>query len=106
MSIVERIKFLCKLRKISVAELERTLRMSNSTIRKWDINKPSVDKIEKVADYFNVSVDYLLGRSDEAEFEEFISDPTLQIMMREIAESDEEKRKQLRQMWDIIKDKE
>lgn len=25
---------------------------------------PGVDKIQKVADYFNVSVDYLIGRSD------------------------------------------
>ena len=27
-------------------------------------SSPSVDKIYKIADYFDVSVDYLLGRTD------------------------------------------
>ena len=36
-----------------------------STIRKWDKNAPSVDKVMLIADYFKVSVDYLIGRTDE-----------------------------------------
>lgn len=28
---------------------------------------PSTDKVSKIADYFNVSVDYLLGRTDNPE---------------------------------------
>ena len=30
-----------------------------------DENKPSVDRVQKVADYFGVSVDYLLSRTDD-----------------------------------------
>ena len=43
--------------------MERNLDFSNGSLRKWDTSTPSGDKIEKVADYFNVSVDYLLGRT-------------------------------------------
>ncbi|MCY8842434.1 helix-turn-helix domain-containing protein [Bacillus atrophaeus] len=64
MTIVERIKNLAKDKKISLAELERKTKLSNGTIRRWDEKTPGVDKVQKVADYFNVSVDYLLGRSD------------------------------------------
>lgn len=65
MSLVERIKYLCKHRKITVASLERTLEFGNGTIRKWDKAYPSADKLKKVADYFGVTTDYLLNESDD-----------------------------------------
>lgn len=61
--IVERIRQLCDERKISIAELERKLNLANSSIRKWEKGNPGIDKVEKVADYFNVSTDYLLGKT-------------------------------------------
>ena len=48
----------------SIAELERKLDISNGTISKWDKSKPGTQHIIKVADYFNVSTDYLLGRTE------------------------------------------
>ncbi|MGJ8731422.1 helix-turn-helix domain-containing protein [Listeria aquatica] len=65
MTIVKRIKKLCESRNITIAELERRTDLKNSTIYRWDTNKPSIDKIQKVADYFDVSTDYLLGRTDD-----------------------------------------
>lgn len=62
--LVERIRGLAKERKISLAQLERDLDFGNSTIRKWDDSRPSIDRLLKVAEYFNVSLDYLEGRSD------------------------------------------
>ena len=43
------------------------LGFSKGAISYWDTNFPSIDKVHKVADYFNVSVDYLLGRTDKPE---------------------------------------
>jgi transcriptional regulator with XRE-family HTH domain len=63
MTILDRIRSLANERKVTLAELERSLDFSNGSLRKWDTSTPSGDKIEKVADYFNVSVDYLLGRT-------------------------------------------
>ena len=62
MGLYEQIKELARLRKISIAQLERDLDLSNGSISKWSNNTPSIDKIEKVANYFGVSVDYILGR--------------------------------------------
>ena len=64
MGLVERIKQLSNQRKVSIAELERYLGFSNSSIRKWDERNPGVDKLNAVADYFDVSTDYLLGRTN------------------------------------------
>lgn len=48
----------------SIAELERKLDISNGTINKWDKSKPGTPHLVKIADYFHVSTDYLLGRTD------------------------------------------
>lgn len=67
MGIVQRIKDLASVKHLTLAELERIVGISNGQIRKWDDSKPGIDKIQKVADYFDVSIDYLLGRSSNPE---------------------------------------
>ena len=53
-----RIKELCESRGISMAKL-------SSLIRKWKTTtSPSVDRVKMIAEYFGVSVDYLIGLSD------------------------------------------
>lgn len=63
--LYSRIKELTEQSHISLAELERNLHFSNGIISTWKSGKPSIDKVEKVADYFNVSTDYLLGRDND-----------------------------------------
>ena len=63
--IFSRIKGLCEKNEISIAQLENTLGLSSGSIGKWRTTvSPSVDKIYKVAKYFGVSLDYLVGASD------------------------------------------
>lgn len=64
MSIVENIRWLCKQQNISIPKLEKELGFGNGAIYNWDKSSPSVDKLQKVADYFQVSTDYLLGRDE------------------------------------------
>jgi transcriptional regulator with XRE-family HTH domain len=61
-TIFDRIQKLCKNRNITIAALERECGLGNATIKKWASSTPSGDKLSRVADYFNVSVDFLLGR--------------------------------------------
>lgn len=63
MNLVQRIKDLSDEKHITIAELEREAGISNGQIRRWGASSPKVENLEKVADYFNVSTDYLLGRS-------------------------------------------
>ena len=64
MTLLDRIKALASSQQMSLAELERKLGFSNGSMRKWGTSTPSLDKVEKVANYFNVSLDYLKGRTD------------------------------------------
>lgn len=66
MNTYEIIKELVKQRFMTVAQLERTLDLSNGSISKWAKSKPNSEPLEKVADYLNVSTDYLLGRTENA----------------------------------------
>ncbi|MGG5358875.1 MULTISPECIES: helix-turn-helix domain-containing protein [unclassified Enterococcus] len=67
MNTYEIIKNLAKTNKISIAELERKLNLSNGSISKWSKNSPNTEPIAKVADYFDVSIDFLLGRENNEE---------------------------------------
>jgi transcriptional regulator with XRE-family HTH domain len=63
MNLYSIIKELADLKNISIAELERKTGISNGQIGHWADRSPKTENITKVADYFNVSVDYLLGRN-------------------------------------------
>lgn len=56
-----KVKELCKEKGISVRKLESDLEFSFGSICKWDINLPSFDRVEKVANYFSISLDYFKG---------------------------------------------
>lgn len=61
--MIEIIKELCKDQGVSVASLERELGFGRGSVYRWDSISPSVDKVEKVANYLNVSIDYLTGNT-------------------------------------------
>jgi len=61
MSLVKNIKDLCNGKNTTLAALERELDFGQGTIRKWENSSPSVDKLQKISEYFNVPVDSLLG---------------------------------------------
>lgn len=65
MSLKDRIKSLANERGISLPTLETELGFGNSTIVKWDKSTPNADKLNAVAKYFDVSMDYLMNGIDE-----------------------------------------
>lgn len=64
MSIIEIISALCVQKKITITALERELGLSKGSISKWKVSSPKAETVLKMADYFGVSVDYLLGRTE------------------------------------------
>lgn len=58
--IYEKVKDLCTKKNISIYRLEKDLGFSAHIIVKWKKSKPSADKLKKLANYFEVTVDYFL----------------------------------------------
>lgn len=65
MNIYEKIQYLARNQGLSVRELGNKLNIGPTTLYKWKSQTPKSDILIKVADYFNVSTDYLLGRSND-----------------------------------------
>lgn len=64
MNILDIIKKLCEDKGITVSQLERDLEFSRGSLYKINTSEPSAKKLQKIADYFNVSTDYLLGKEE------------------------------------------
>ena len=66
MTIYERIESLRKSQGLSQGKLEKQLGFSNGSISKWKNSTPKVERLQKLADFFGVSVEYLMtGKEDE-----------------------------------------
>jgi len=64
-----RIKEIRLLRKLKQKELSAILKVPVTTLCGWEsgFSNPSLKKIIEIADYFDVSVDYLIGRDDKGD---------------------------------------
>lgn len=60
----ERVRDLAKKQGLSINQLEDKLDFGKNSLYGLKKNNPNSKIIEKIADYFNVSTDYLLGRTD------------------------------------------
>lgn len=66
MSFYERISELCKEKGVSMAAVAREVGLSNSATTYWKRGSiPKGDTLQKLADYFGVSVDYLLSGGEQ-----------------------------------------
>lgn len=67
MTLFDRIKTISKERGYSIAEVERKAGISANYMYQWKKRNPSPKALASVADVLNVSVDYLLGNTDNPE---------------------------------------
>ncbi|KAA9269841.1 helix-turn-helix transcriptional regulator [Streptococcus anginosus] len=63
-STFEIVKNLCEKQGISLNTLEDKLKLGKNSLYGLKRNQPSAERLQQIADYFNVSTDYLLGRTD------------------------------------------
>ena len=58
--LYENIVTLCKEKNVSISRLERECGFGNATVRGWAVSSPSIAKVQKVAEFFGVTVNDLL----------------------------------------------
>ena len=63
---VERLKQLRASKRVTQEALARTFSVAQSTVGMWESGKrePDFETLQSLADYFGVTTDYLLGKSD------------------------------------------
>lgn len=66
--MLERIKMLCKKKGVSLQEASDACKFGQKSIYTWGKNLPaSIERVKRLADYFGVTVDYLLRGGDDRE---------------------------------------
>ena len=65
----EQLRKLRRSKGLTQSELGKKLNVSNGTIAMWETDKrqPDLETINKIASFFNVSVDYLMGRDQKVD---------------------------------------
>ncbi|MDF2534384.1 MAG: family transcriptional regulator [Bacillales bacterium] len=123
MSILgNRLKHLREKSNYSQKRVADTIGISNVQLSRYESGdrNPDPELIAKFADYYDVTTDYLHGRTDnpkssqsklsntsekdhDKEFQDFINDPELKRWYKDLPKSSEEDLQKLRKMWEIMK---
>ena len=62
-NLYNKVKELCRDKNITQKQLADIIGINQNTIKTWENKLPNSETLVKIADYFNVTTDYLLGRS-------------------------------------------
>ena len=62
----DRVKYLRQSRELNQVQFAQKMGVTKQSVSNWENDNimPSVEMLEKIADFFNVTADYLLGRED------------------------------------------
>lgn len=62
----DRVKYLRQSRELNQVQFVQKMGVTKQSVSNWENDNimPSVEMLEKIADFFNVTADYLLGRED------------------------------------------
>lgn len=105
MNMKERIKALAKERGKSLPDLEQELGFGSGTIVKWDKVAPRSDKLQMVANYFGVTIDYLMTGIqpiDDEEINAMLANPNYRALFKATAKLKESDLDFVRRMIDGI----
>lgn len=98
MNCVERVKQICKERKIPISKLERDLGYSNGYISQLRKGIFPGDRLKEIADYLGKSPNYLMSGEDDTEETYYLNEET-----RDMAQAIFEN-KELRVLFDAARD--
>ena len=94
----DRIKTLCKQKGVTVTGTEKELGFARGSLCKVETNKPSMEKVQKLAEFFGVSVEYLTT-GEETEDKGYYINPETAELAQTLFEN-----KNLQVLFDAAKD--
>ncbi|PHC41335.1 transcriptional regulator [Bacillus toyonensis] len=108
-----KLNLLRKEKKLRQEDMAKHLGIARTTYAMYEQGnrEPDYDTLQKSADFFDVSVDYLLGRTEkrnnkELNSKDFFTESKLNLWFKDIENAPPEKLEELKQFWEFIKQKE
>lgn len=101
MTLLDRVKMLCKEKGISQGKMEKEIGISNGASSKWKTSSPSMEILNKLSSYFGVSVDYLMNGEESADSDKYYLNEETSQIAQDIFEN-----KELRLLFDAARDAE
>lgn len=98
MNSVERVKTICKERKIPISKVERDLGYANGYIGQLKKGVFPADRLQDIAEYLGVSSEYLLNGDEKEENKYYINEETAEMAQALFENQD------LRVLFDAAKD--
>ena len=98
MNSVERVKTICKERKIPISKVERDLGYANGYIGQLKKGVFPADRLQDIAEYLGVSSEYLLNGDEKEENKYYINEETAEMAQALFENHD------LRVLFDAAKD--
>lgn len=98
MTVYERIESLRNSRGISQGKLEKELGFSNGSISKWKNGTPKPERLQKLAEYFGVTMEYLMTGEEKEDSQEYYLNEETAKAAQEIFEN-----KELRMLFDAAR---
>lgn len=91
MNFAQTFKHLRKLKNKTQEGVAKDLSVSKSTIAMWETNKrtPDFEKTEEIADYFNVDLDYLMGRKSRSTSFDDMIEPSANAYVFKLSEEEQ-----------------
>lgn len=111
MTLRDRVKALCKQHGISLNKLEMECGFAKGYLSKLDKSTPNMAYLQKIANYFDVTTDYLLtGKEKESEFSpeqaeldlKISQDLELKKALKKYFSLNENKKKHIIEMIDLL----
>lgn len=99
MTVYERIESLRKSTGLSQGKLEKELGFSNGSVSKWKTSTPTPERLQKLADFFGVTVDYLMNGEEKKDSPKYYLNEETAAIAQDIFEN-----KELRLLFDAAKD--
>lgn len=117
MTLGERLRSLREKAGFTQKELANRLKVPNQNISNYerDFRQPDYETLQRLADFYDVSIDYLLGRSDKATYKgiliseediemlKFFKDPETGLFFKEMKEAPADQLEEMRQIWEVLK---
>lgn len=87
MTVLDRIKKVSKMRGYNLTKVNDLANLGKNTIYSWKNKEPSHNNVQAVADVLGVSVDYLLGNTDDMHANKKATSNS-PVDLKEVAEND------------------